>query len=303
MFSTGVIPTISSVIRKLTTPAENVLIMTPVYNIFYNCILNNGRNVLESELIYEDGKYHIDWVDLERKIKKPQTSMMLFCNPHNPAGNIWDRDTIARIGELCEKYHVVVISDEIHCDIADPGFEYVPFASVSEKCAMNSITCISPTKAFNIAGLQTSAVVVPDGNLRHKVWRGLNTDEVAEPNSFAIAASIAAYNEGEEWLDELRGYIADNKLLVRAFIEENLPELKIVDSHATYLMWIDCSAITGDTKNFCRKLRKDTGLFITNGGQYGDCGKKFVRVNVACPRSMVADGLGRLKTGVKIWMK
>ena len=180
VFCTGVIPAISSAVRKLTTPAENVLIQTPVYNIFYNSILNNGRRVLESPLIYENGGYRIDWEDLEKKLSDPQTTLMILCNPHNPIGKIWDRETLKRIGALAEKYGVTILSDEIHCDITDPGKSYVPFAAASDICARISVTCMAPTKCFNIAGLQTAAVMVPAPFLRHKMWRALNTDEVAE---------------------------------------------------------------------------------------------------------------------------
>ncbi|MDE6832673.1 MAG: aminotransferase class I/II-fold pyridoxal phosphate-dependent enzyme, partial [Ruminococcus sp.] len=176
IFSTGVIPTISSCVRKLTTPAENVVILTPVYNIFYNCIRNNGRNVLECPLEYSNGEYSINWISLEEKLSNPQTTMMLLCNPHNPTGNIWNSETLARIGEIACDNGVIVLSDEIHCDITDPDCNYIPFASVSEKCRQNCIICVAPTKAFNLAGLQTSAVIVPNPQLRHKVWRGLNTD-------------------------------------------------------------------------------------------------------------------------------
>lgn len=162
------------------------MVMTPVYNIFFNSILNNGRNVLESRLKYENGAYQIDFDDLEEKLANPQTSLLLLCNPHNPVGKIWDREELKRIGELCWKYHVLVLSDEIHCDITEPGKDYSPFASVSETCKNNSITCVAATKAFNIAGIQTAAVIVPDKTIRHRVSRGLNTDEVAEPNVFAL---------------------------------------------------------------------------------------------------------------------
>ena len=194
LFCTGVVPAISSIIRKMTTVAENVVVMTPVYNIFFNSILNNGRNVLESKLVYKDGVYQIDFEDLEEKLANPQTSMLLLCNPHNPVGKIWDKDTLAKIGELCVKHHVLVLSDEIHCDITRPGKEYIPFASVSDSCKYNSITCVAPTKTFNLAGIQTSAVIVPNETIRHKVNRGLNTDEVAEPNVFAAIAPVAAFN-------------------------------------------------------------------------------------------------------------
>ena len=219
IFCTGVIPIISSCVRKLTTPAENVLIMTPVYNIFYNCVRNNGRNVREFPLDYDGREYRVDFDRLEKELSDPQTTMMLLCDPHNPIGKIWDRETLAGIGKLAYDNGVTVISDEIHCDVTDPGREYVPFASVSEKCRDNCVVCISPTKAFNLAGLQTAAAVVPDKKLRHKVWRALNTDEVAEPNAFAVQAAVAAFERGGEWLDELRQYLYENKLLAREFIE------------------------------------------------------------------------------------
>ena len=303
IFCTGVVPAISSVVRKLTTPAEKVLIQTPVYNIFFNSILNNGRQVLESPLQYKDGQYEIDFEDLEQKLSDPQTSLMILCNPHNPVGKIWDRDTLARIGELCRKHHVVVLSDEIHCDLTDPGREYVPFASVSEVCRENSITCIAPTKAFNLAGLQTAAVMVPNSALRHKAWRALNTDEVAEPNVFAIDAAIAAFTKGEAWLNELRQYIFENKKRTAEFVREHIPQLRVVPSSATYLVWLDCSRIAGFTDEAAQYIRKTTGLYLSEGGQYGSCGENFLRLNVACPRSVLEDGLARLQRGILSYEK
>lgn len=299
MFCTGVVPAISSMVRKLTTVGENVLIQTPVYNIFFNSILNNGRNVLESPLVYENGEYHVDFEDLEKKLADPQTSLMILCNPHNPVGKIWTKEELAKIGELCEAHHVVVISDEIHCDLTDPGCEYVPFISASEKCARLCATCVAPTKTFSIPGIQTAAIVVPDPFLRHKVWRGINTDEVAEPNNFATVAAVAAFTEGEEWLDELRTYLAENKKFVREFIGTNIPKMKVVPSEATYLLWLDCSEICEDTENLVRFIRKKSGLFLTEGIEYGKPGKKFIRMNVACPRARVEDGMNRLKTSIE----
>lgn len=299
IFCTGIVPAISSVVRKLTTPGENVLILTPVYNIFYNSILNNGCHVLESPLAYEDGGYHINWKDFEAKLALPQTSLLLLCNPHNPTGNIWSREELARIGELAAKYHVVVLSDEIHCDLTDPGYEYIPFASVSGLCANNCIMCIAPTKAFNIAGLQTAAVVVPEPFLRHKVDRGLNTDEVAEPNAFAVDGAIAAFNEGEEWLEELRSVLAENKRIVTEYIRERLPQIHVVSSHATYLLWLDCSAVSDDTNVLCDMIRQKTGLYLSAGEQFGGNGKRFVRFNTACPKSRLLDGLERLRAALE----
>ncbi len=298
-FCTGAIPAISSIVRKLTTPNENVVILTPVYNIFFNSIVNNGCRALECPLAYENGAYEIDFEDLERKLADPQTSLMILCNPHNPVGKLWDRDTLARVGELCERYGVTVISDEVHCDLTDPGLAYTPFAAASETCKRISITCIAPTKAFNIAGLQTAAVMVPDSFLHHRVWRGLNTDEVAEPNAFAMEAAIAAFEKGEDWLDALRAYIFENKKRAADFLARELPALKLIPSQATYLLWIDCSAVSDDTDALTAAIREKTGLVLSAGRQFGGNGARFVRMNIACPRSVLADGLERLKAALE----
>lgn len=301
MFCTGVVPAISSIVRKMTTVGENVLIQSPVYNIFYNSILNNGRHVLSSDLVYDGKEYHIDFADLEKKLALPQTTMMILCNPHNPIGKIWDLQTLKRIGELCHKYHVIVVSDEIHCDITIPEKEYVPFASVSKINQDISITCIAPTKAFNLAGLQTACICVPNPVLRQKVNRGINTDEVAEPNSFAISATIAAFNQGEAWLEELRKYIGENKRVVAQFVQEKLPELTVVSSEATYLLWIDCSKICQNSVELVNYLRQETGLYLSDGYEYGINGMQFVRMNVACPKARLEDGLNRLYNGIKAY--
>lgn len=223
-------------------------------------------------------------------------------NPHNPVGRIWSREELGRVGELCRKYHVTVISDEIHCDLTALGQEYVPFASVSENCRDNSITCIAPTKAFNLAGLQTAAVAVPDPNLRHKVWRGLNTDEVAEPNSFAVEAAVAAFTEGEAWLDALREYIQENKNYAVDHLKKEAPQIRPVSSQATYLMWLDCRNMQGCAAEFTQYLREHTGLYLSEGRQYGESGSSFVRMNVACSRSRLEDGLKRLAEGLALYV-
>ncbi|MGN1015776.1 MAG: MalY/PatB family protein [Faecousia sp.] len=301
IFCTGVVPAISSMVRKLTTPAEKVLLMTPVYNIFFNSILNNGRQALESRLVYDGTEYRIDFEDMERKLADPQTTMMLLCNPHNPIGKIWGRETLERIGTLCRKHHVVVVSDEIHCDLTAPGRDYVPFASVSEDCRDNSVTCIAPTKAFNIAGLQTAAVSIPNPVLRHKVWRGLNTDEVAEPNAFAVDAAIAAFTKGGEWLDALRAYIEDNKTLVKEFVKRELPRLHVVPSEATYLLWVNLGSGETSAEDAAEFIRRKTGLYLSAGNPFGGDGGNFLRLNAACPRSVLEDGLSRLKDGIEAW--
>ena len=297
IFCTGVVPAISSIVRKLTTPAENVLVQTPVYNMFFNSIVNNGRNVLESPLIYEDGTYHIDFEDLEKQLSNPQTSLMILCNPHNPVGKIWDKETLEKIGHLCAKHHVIVVSDEIHCDIVKPGCEYVPFASVSEECRENSVTCIAPTKAFNIAGIQTAAVYASNEAIRHKVWRGLNTDEVAEPNAFAIDAAVAAFNQGGPWLDELCAYLWENRKAAEAFIKKELPMLHPVSAEATYLMWLDCTSITTKPGVLAKWIRETTGLFVSAGDDYRQA-NGFLRINLACPKAQVMKGMLLLKEAI-----
>lgn len=293
IFSTGVVASISSLVRKLTTPNENVLIQTPVYNIFFNSIVNNGARVLESPLRYDGEGWAIDFADLEAKLADPQTTLMILCNPHNPVGRIWTREELAKIGALCRKHHVTVISDEIHCDLTAPGLSYLPFAAVDENCRAISITCMAPTKAFNLAGMHSSAVYAADPVLHHKAWRALNTDEVAEPNSFAAPAAIAAFREGGDWLDAVREYIWANKRLVKDFADRELPGVKISVSDATYLLWVDVSARTDHVQRFTEQLRAETGLWVTPGTAYGKAGEGFFRMNVACPRSTVEDALGR----------
>lgn len=303
IYSNGVVAAISSIVRKLTTPAENVLIQAPVYNIFYNSILNNGRNVLSSDLVYDGNGYSIDFEDLENKLANPQTSLMILCNPHNPVGRIWTAEELARIGELCEKHGVTVLSDEIHCDITAPGESYVPFASVNEQCRRISVTAIASSKTFNIAGLQSACLFAADPHLRHKVWRGLNTDEVGEPNAFSMVANVAAFTECDEWVDEMLEYVFENKRIACEFINANIPGMKANFSKATYLLWIDIFGVASDSVDFCEKLRESTGLYLSDGAEYGESGRSFVRMNLATQRERVLDGLNRLKLGAEKYLE
>ena len=302
VYSNGVVAAISSIVRKLTTPAENVLIQAPVYNIFYNSIINNGRNVLSSDLVYDGSDYSIDFEDLERKLALPQTSLMILCNPHNPVGRIWCKDELAKIGELCHKYGVTVLSDEIHCDITIPGISgYVPFASVNDVCRDISVTAVAASKTFNIAGLQSACLFAADPVLRHKVWRGVNTDEVGEPNAFSMTANIAAFTECDTWVDEMLEYVFENKRIACDFINNNIEGMKATLSEATYLLWVDISEIAEDSVDFCEKLRETTGLYLSDGAEYGECGRSFVRMNLATQRERVLDGLDRLSRGAKAY--
>ncbi|MGN0595998.1 MAG: MalY/PatB family protein [Ruminiclostridium sp.] len=302
LFCTGVVPAIVSIIRTMTSAGDNVLIQSPVYNIFFKIIRNNGRNVVENKLKYDGTDYSVDFEDLEQKLADPKTTLMILCNPQNPTGKIWDRETLGEIGRLCIKHNVLVVSDEIHCDITDPEKEYVPFASVSEELAMNSVTCISPTKTFNIAGIQTSTVMVPDRKLRRLIGQGLRVDELSEPNAFAVNAAIAAFTEGGEWLEQLKRYIYENKLTVKKYLEENIPMIKLVPSEATYLLWLDCTAFVKDGDNFAEYIRNTSGLWVSDGSAYGN-GDKFLRMNIATQRERVLDGLERLRKSTLMYMK
>lgn len=299
IFCTGIVPAISSMVRKLTSPAENVIIISPTFNLFFNSTYNNGRNIVECSLNYENGEYSIDFSDLEKKCENPQSTLLILCNPQNPSGNIWTKEELARIGEICYRNHVVVISDEIHCDLTLPGKKYTPFASVSKICEQNSVTCIAPTKTFNIAGLQTAAVVVPNEVLRHKVWRGLNTDEIAEGNVFSIDATIAAFKFGEPWLNELNEYIANNRRFAEEYIDDSIPKLRAVRGEATYLLWIDCEKTGMSSDELAERIRRETGLFLSEGCEYRGNGAGFLRMNLACPKSRLEDGLNRLRQGIE----
>lgn len=302
-FTTGVVPAITSCVKRLTNVGDNVVVLTPVYNIFFNSIENSGRHALESELAYDGNGYSIDFADLEAKLAHPLTTLLILCNPHNPVGKVWNKDELARVGELCKNNGVAVLSDEIHCDLTEPKVSYVPFAAVSEVCRDISVTAISASKAFSTAGLQSAAVFVPNEHLRNVVVRGLNSDEVAEPNSFACEATIAAFNEGGEWLDDLRKHISDNRKRVAEYLEKNLSQLKLIKQDATYLLWIDVSKVTNDAKVLCDFIREQTGLYLSCGNQYRGNGKHFVRLNVACPKSTLADGLKRLKQGITLFIR
>jgi len=297
-FCTGVIPALSSLVRTLTPVGGNVLVQTPVYNHFFSSIENSGRHVVSNDLVYDDDHYDIDWDDLESKLADPATSLFFLCNPHNPTGQVWTPAELARMGQLATDHGVVVVSDEIHCDITDPAVLYTPFAVASPDCP--AVVCLSATKTFSIPGLQTSAVVVEDEALRQKVFDGLNRDEVGEPNSFATTAAIAAFTKGGQWADEMRAYVQANKDHATSAIKAM--GLHVVPGQATYLLWIDCADLVGsdgDATDFCHFLRDTTGLFVSDGAQYR--GPRFFRLNLGCPRVLVDDGLQRLATGVAAW--
>jgi len=303
LFSTSIVPAINSIVRTLTNVGEYIVVTPPVYNMFFNSITDNGRKVLESPLIYSDGKYSIDWKDFEKKLSNPLATLFILCNPHNPTGNIWSKEDLAHIGELCAKHGVAVISDEIHCDITRPGINHTPFASVNETNRRISITCGSPSKAFNTAGLHSAYCIVEDPFLRARIANRLSLDGVGQPNDFSIDATIAAYTQGAEWLDAIRAYLFENKDIAADFIASHCPGMKAVDSDSTYLVWIDCTAYMKkhgiDSSNTLQQLiRKRSGLVLSAGDIYGESGRYFLRLNIACGRGRLDDGLKRLEKAV-----
>jgi len=295
LYSSGVVAAISSVIRHMTRPNDKVLVQSPVYNSFYNCITKNERAVISSDLVYKNGEYAIDFSDLEKKLSDPATTLMILCNPHNPVGRIWSQEELAIIGELAKKNGVTVISDEIHCDMLRPGKHYVPFASVSDICREISVSCLSSSKTFNMAGLQSACLVIPNTDIRIAVGKGLCADDLSSPNIFSMSANIAAFTHGDEYVDQLVEYIFENRRIFEEFINKELPLMRPVYADATYLAWLDVSAYTDDSSAFAAHLRATTGLYVCAGSMYGNGGEGFLRINLATTRKNVLDALERLK--------
>lgn len=301
IFATGVVPILTTAVNRLTNVGDNVLIQTPVYNIFFNSIVNSGRHLLESPLVYDGIDYEIDFEALEEDLAKPLTTLMILCNPHNPIGKIWSKETLARIGALCHQHHVTLLSDEIHCDITQPGESYIPFASVNETCREISVTACSATKTFNLAGLQTAIAIVPNPRLFAIMERGLNSGELAEPNAFAIPATVAAFTAGGPWLEALNNQIQKHKEWVTHFLNKEVPQVKVTPSKATYLMWLDVSAIELDASKLHAYLLDQHKVLVSDGKQFGGNGKHFLRLNVACPGETLKEGLNRLAKGLKAY--
>ncbi|MBQ7928041.1 MAG: pyridoxal phosphate-dependent aminotransferase [Methanobrevibacter sp.] len=290
-YSMGVMPSISSMIRCLTDVGDEILIQSPVYHVFYYYVEDNNRKVLENELIYENGEYKIDFDDLDEKMSK--VDLMILCNPQNPIGKIWSREDLDKIHELSVKHDVIVISDEIHCDLTDPGIKYNPF-----KSADNVIRCLSPSKSFNIAGFQSSIVHTTNSELLDKIKTQMHIDNSDSCNVFATTAVIAAYDESEDWFEELKEVLYENKQIVKQYLAEELPVVKLVDCDATYLLWLDCSALNVPSEVLSGFLRENQGLFLSAGIDFGKCGDNFLRMNIACPQKLLKEGLARLKAGV-----
>lgn len=302
IYTSGVVPALSAIIKALTRPGDGVLVQTPVYNCFFSSIRNNGCEIVESPLIYENNTYSIDFDDFERKASDPRVKLMLLCNPHNPAGRVWTRDELVRIGNICLRNGVRVVADEIHCELVFPGHSYIPFASLAdafdghaEDFLANTITCVSPSKAFNIAGLQIANIVTSDDEVRSRIDRAINDNEVCDVNPFGVEALIAAYNSGGEWLDELITYLHDNYRCLCDFFARHLPQLGVTRLEGTYLVWVDCRSLGISSEELCSRLLREQHLWLNEGIMYGQAGEGFVRINIACPRSRLMEALERLK--------
>lgn len=299
IYTSGVVPAISAVIKALTVPGDKVVVQTPVYNCFFSSIRNNGCEIVTSPLLHTGNTFAMDYDDLEKKVADPKVKAMLLCNPHNPAGRVWRREELVRLGEICIRHGVTVISDEIHCELVFPEHSYTPFASISDEFLQHSVTCISPSKAFNIAGLQIANIVCADAFLRAKIDRAINDNEVCDVNPFGVIATQAAYNEGEEWLEQLLEYLYANYLYMQQFCREHLPDFPITVLEGTYLVWVDCRVLDIPSETLEQRLVDEAGLWLNAGTMYGAEGEGFMRWNIACPRAMLVKGLKRFADFVR----
>ena len=301
IYTSGVVPAVSAVIKALTLPGDQVIVQGPVYNCFFSSIRNNGCEMVSNSLIYnkEELRYEIDFDDLERKLAHERARLMLICNPHNPGGRVWTREELTRVAELCRKYGVRVVSDEIHCELTLYDNEYVPFGSLPDELSHGSITCCSPSKAFNTAGLQIANIVCRDAEVRNRIDRAININEVCDVNPFGIIALQAAYSdEGYEWLTQLRAYISANyDLLLERFARE-LPKCKVMRMEGTYLAWIDCSELHISSDEIEEMLMHENKVWVNAGSMYGTEGAAFIRINMACTSELLNEGITRIVKGL-----
>lgn len=299
IYTSGVVPAISAIIKAMTKPGDHVLIQTPVYNCFFSSIRNNGCVAEESHLIYEDNTYHIDFDDFERRCSKPEVKVFLLCNPHNPTGRVWTADELKRMGDICMRHGVFVIADEIHCDLTMPEYKYTPFASLSEEFLMHCAVCNSPSKSFNIAGLQIANIVAADTETRRRIDRAINDNEVCDIGTFGPVALMAAYDFGEQWLEELRVYLKGNYDFLCQYVSEYMPMLKVTKLEGTYLVWINCAALGKPAREITDELRHTVRLWLNEGDIYGEHDIPFIRMNIACQKATLKDGLFRLKEYIR----
>ena len=292
IYTSGVVPALSAVIKALTLPGDQVLLQTPVYNCFFSSVRNNGCQVVENPLIFDGNTYHIDFEDLERKAADAKTRLLVLCNPHNPAGRVWTVDELEKINDICQRNNVRIVADEIHCELVMPGFRFTPFASVSQACLDNSVTLNSPSKSFNIAGLQIANIVCSDAAVRERIDRAININEVCDVNPFGVEALMAAYNECGWWIDELCDYLKGNDEALRAYLAAHLPQVRVASLEGTYLEWLDIRLLGISSDEAAERLLKQGKVLVNSGTMYGQqAGEGFIRVNIACPRSQMMKAL------------
>jgi len=300
LYTTGVVPAMSVAIKALTMPGEKVLILSPDYNCFFSSVRNNGCEVLESPLKRIDETsslphFEVDWHDFEMKCADEKTTVFLLCNPHNPCGRVWTAEELSRMNDICLRHGVKVVSDEIHCELVMPGHRFQPFAAVSDACQQNAVILNSPSKSFNIAGLQTANIICSQPEWRRRLDRAININEVCDLNPFGPVALIAAYNESEEWIDELNQYLWGNYVALCQFASEHLPQWKVCRLEGTYLPWVDISALGISAQSYCDRVMSEAKVWINPGTMYGPLtGEGYIRLNIACPRSRLMEALQRI---------
>lgn len=295
IYTSGVVPAISAIIKALTEPGDKVLVQTPVYNCFFSSIRNNGCTTAENALVRKGNSYEIDFDDFEKQAADEKTKVFLLCNPHNPAGRVWTPEELSRMNDICLKHGVQVISDEIHCELVMPGYKFTPFAAVSKACQDNCITTNSPTKSFNIAGLQIANIITNNDTIKRKIDRAININEVCDVNPFGVIALQAVYNEGESWIDQLNLYLWENYKVLKDFFQEHLPKLKVLKLEGTYLVWIDISATGLKADELTNELLQHGKVMVNSGTMYGKTtGADYLRLNIAMPRSLMLEALQRI---------
>lgn len=291
LYTTAVVPAMSCVIKALTMPGEKVLILSPAYNCFFSSIKNNGCEVLESPLKAVADTFEVDWQDFEMKCADEKTTLFLLCNPHNPCGRVWKREELQQMYDICQQHGVKVVSDEIHCELIMPGYQFVPFGTITDDC----IVMNSPSKNFNTAGLQIANIITKNPSWRRRIDRAININEVCDVNPFGIVALQAAYNESEDWLDELNQYLWGNYQTLCDFFARELPQLKVSRLEGTYLVWVNHSALGISTDDFFNRLLTEGHVWVSAGTMYGSqTGEGYIRINIACPRRQLNEALQRI---------
>jgi len=292
--TTGMLPSLSAIIRTFVKPDENIILQTPVYNHFFVILENYGCNILLNDLKYEAGNYSIDFDDLETKASHPNTKLLLLCNPQNPVGKVWKQEDLERIAEICSKNKVMVVSDEIHSDLVVDG-HHIPFASIAQNFTLDSITCGSPCKTFNFSGFPISYLISQDKAILEKIHKTLELQENSYPNPISLEALISAYTNGHEWMSELKNYLYENFLFLKDFCNEHLPLIKVIPLEATYLVWLDCSSLGRSSDELSKLLLDEGKVWLNSGTMYGKGGEGFLRINIGCPRILLVEGLKRLQ--------